>query len=756
MIDPISTIRTDDPSLSDDSWDRSDPSAVAHFRQSLAFHEKPPTDTASAPHVAPSLVSRFASMVESAPASPAPAPTSPAPNPSDSAPPIVSRFASMVEAAPAAPAPAPTSPASNPFDSAPSLVSRFASMVESAPASPAPAPTSPAPKPFDSAPPNVSRFASMVESAPAAPAPAPTSRASAPVTRETLAAAASSALAQAAAFSGSGTPVFLDPAFPMFPSSDSPFSTPPSIEAALARPPAAPQPLAGGSGVTPEHFVSPDASAIARFREALAIHEGIQTDFSKSVAALSAAASSALPPATPIVEAPSTPRVIPLAPPLADELAPVRTFTSSDGTVLPYRLYQPSSSDATPVTSTSAPPLVLFLHGAGTRGSDGAALANNISFRSLLGWAQTHEPAIILAPQCPQDSQWVNTPWGDTTHTYTPAPPPHTAAALELLDKTLATLPVDLSRVYVCGNSMGGYATWDILVRRPGLFAAALPMCGGGDPASTAPVCRDVPVWAFHGDADDVVPVENTRSMVDALRADPGRVAEIRYREYPGVSHDCWTSTISNAEVLGWLFAQRRSAPAPTPATAPRETDLVSVASAPDTPAPAPATAPRKSDPVSVASAPDTSAPDDDTATMAAAIQAAALAQSPVAAPAVADVAPVAATAATPAATPDAAVRAAFEPVVAAVAEAIQVSPDLATKGEGEIRIQLKPDTLDGSTVQISVSGADLTVAFLPATPSAAALLQTHIPELAALLAERVPTWRTSVRMAGASRKDTP
>ena len=604
--------------------------------------------------------------------------------------------------------------------------------------------------------------------------------------------------------------------------------------------------------MSPEHFVSPDASAIARFREALAIHEGIQTDFSKSVAALSAAASSALPPATPIVEAPSTPRVIPLAPPLADELAPVRTFTSSDGTVLPYRLYQPSSSDATPVTSTSAPPLVLFLHGAGTRGSDGAALADNISFRSLLGWAQTHEPAIILAPQCPQDSQWVNTPWGDTTHTYTPAPPPHTAAALELLDKTLATLPVDRSRIYVCGNSMGGYATWDILVRRPGLFAAALPMCGGGDPAATAPVCRDVPVWAFHGDADDVVPVENTRSMVDALRADPGRVAEIRYREYPGVSHDCWTSTVSDAEVIGWLFAQRRSAPAPAPApapataprkadpvsvasapdtpapapataprkadqvsvasapdrpapapataprkadpvsvasapdtpapapataprkadqvsvasapdrpapapaTAPRKADQVSVASAPDRPAPAPATAPRKSDPVSVASAPDTSAPEDDTATMAAAIQAAALAQSPVAAHAVADVAPVAATAAAPAATPEAAVRAAFEPVVAAVAEAIQVSPDLATKGEGEIRIQLKPDTLDGSTVQISVSGADLTVAFLPATPSAAALLQTHIPELAALLAERVPTWRTSVRMAGASRKDTP
>ena len=171
----------------------------------------------------------------------------------------------------------------------------------------------------------------------------------------------------------------------------------------------------------------------------------------------------------------------------------------------------------------------------------------------------------------------MDTPWGDVKHTYSPVPPPHTAAALELLDKTLASLPVDRSRILVCGNSMGGYATWDLLVRRPGLFAAALPVCGGGVPALAAETSRDVSVWAFHGDADSTVPVENTRAMVDALRADPVRTAEIRYREYPGVSHDSWTATFSDPAVLTWFFDQHRVSPS-TPAVT-RET-LATAASA--------------------------------------------------------------------------------------------------------------------------------------------------------------------------------
>ena len=113
-----------------------------------------------------------------------------------------------------------------------------------------------------------------------------------------------------------------------------------------------------------------------------------------------------------------------------------------------------------------------------------------------------------------------------------------------------------------------------------------------------------------------------------------------------------------------------------------------------------------------------------------------------------AEVSPVRLEPTAPVATPAAVVRAAFEPAVEAVAEAIQVSSDLATRGEGEIRIQLKPAVLDGSAVQISVSGSDMAVTFHPATPDVAALLQSHAPELAVLLSERVPAWHATVHVS--------
>lgn len=533
-----------------------------------------------------------------------------------------------------------------------------------------------------------SRISPLMEVAPAAstrihdsaPELTPSTTRAPVVTRETLAAAASSALATITAFADSTAPVFRDHGFPMQTTSDSPFATPPCIEAALARTPAAPTALAtsiapaataaiGAPGEVPTRLASPDPSAIARFREAMSLHEDIQADFSKSVAALTAAATAALPPATLPVEATSEPpRVVPLSPPVIDKLAPVQSFTSSDGTVLPFRLYQPSSprdKTAQAADAPSAIPLVLFLHGAGTRGSDGTALANNISFRSLLGWVQTHEPAIVLAPQCPADEKWVDTPWEAVQHDYAPVPPPHTAAALELLDQTLATLPADRSRIYVCGNSMGGYATWDALVRRPGFFAAALPVCGGGVPEKAVQASRDVPVWAFHGDADDVVPVENSRSMVAALRADASRTAEIRYREYPEVRHDCWTATFSDPQVLSWLFAQSR-----------------------------------------------TDAPD------------------------------------IPRISPETSVRAAYQAVEKAIVDTIRTTPDIATHGVGDILIRLKPSVLDGSTVQISVSGNDLSVAFLPASTDAASVLQSHAAELSAMLAAKFPAWTPSVSVA--------
>ena len=129
---------------------------------------------------------------------------------------------------------------------------------------------------------------------------------------------------------------------------------------------------------------------------------------------------------------------------------------------------------------------------------------------------------------------------------------------LLLLQEALAKYPVDRSRIYATGISMGGYGTWDIIQRKPELFAAAIPICGGGD-ASLAPKIKDIPIWIFHGDADPVVPVVRSRDMYGALKAIG---ANVRYREYPEAGHDVWTRTYSDTEVLKWLFAQKRPAAA--------------------------------------------------------------------------------------------------------------------------------------------------------------------------------------------------
>ena len=768
-------------------------------------------------------------QVESVPTTTAPVSIAPAPHAVESVPtPVVSAPAASVVSAPAAPAPAPA-PTTNPLSGGAGGTPRPLQV---------PAPTAP----------------SLVESVPIASiatTPAPTRRADA----APLAAAAAGTLAQAAAFEASAA-TLTTAAFPLLTAATTPVAPayPPvqsvpiataapvphpveSVPTATAPASIAPAPhtvesvptpvvAAAPSFSSPHAMISPmppssPASAPEPTPETLATAASATmaqaASFEASVAQFASSPIVSSPLSAPVEKpvpisatpAPVSPTAvpvdaaskIPVSPTEANLMAPVAMFTATDGTTIPYRAYIPAPAQPESAQTTTPAvqfPLVLFMHGAGTRGSDGVAIADNISFRSLLGWVKNHEPAIVLAPQCPADEKWVDTPWGDVRHTYSPVPPPHTAAALELLDKALASLPVDRSRILVCGNSMGGYASWDLLVRRPGLFAAALPVCGGGVPDLTAETSRDVAIWAFHGDADPAVPVENTRGMVEALRADPARTAEIRYREYPGVSHDSWTPTFTDPEVLSWFFAQHRAGPAAPAVTretlaaeasaallratalsdsatafavtaqpvlaaasndgqavlgqpAPTSATPVPQAPAPE-PAPALATSPTSADPVPTAPVPGSvppSAPDAED--IAAAIQAAPLPASPQVDSSLVTRHSSLAEAVSPASI----VRAAFEPAVEAVAEAIQISPDIATKGEGEIRIQLKPAVLDGSTVQISVDGNDMSIVFTPATPDAAALLQAHTPELATLLAERVPAWRTSVAVAGTNgRRD--
>jgi predicted peptidase len=115
--------------------------------------------------------------------------------------------------------------------------------------------------------------------------------------------------------------------------------------------------------------------------------------------------------------------------------------------------------------------------------------------------------------------------------------------------------PVDPDRVYLTGISMGGSGTWDFVTRHPGVFAAAVPVTGVGDPAR-APVVAKLPIWAFHGTLDAISPVENARTMKRALEA--AGSTHFRLSELEGVGHDSWRRAYGQLETFRWLLAQRR------------------------------------------------------------------------------------------------------------------------------------------------------------------------------------------------------
>ena len=215
-----------------------------------------------------------------------------------------------------------------------------------------------------------------------------------------------------------------------------------------------------------------------------------------------------------------------------------------------YRLLRPAR-----VEPGRRYPVVLFLHGAGERGSD-----NTAQLKFLPTWMADPElrerhPCFLVAPQCRTDHRWVEVPWTDTQSTpQAPEPTTDLAAAVAALDAVLAAEPADADRVLLTGLSMGGYGSWTLAARSPERFAAVLPICGGGDEA-TAPRLAKLPIWAFHGDGDKVVPVGRSRSMIEAIRAAGGAPT---YSELEGVGHDSWTPAYRDPAVLDWFFAQRR------------------------------------------------------------------------------------------------------------------------------------------------------------------------------------------------------
>ncbi len=200
-------------------------------------------------------------------------------------------------------------------------------------------------------------------------------------------------------------------------------------------------------------------------------------------------------------------------------------------------------------------PLVLFLHGAGERGDDNRNQLKYLPAQMALPEMQQQYPCFLLAPQCPL-GKWWNSPGRRAEGEPTQGLSEVMQAVEGQLAEVLAAEPIDRERVLLTGLSMGGYGSWDLACRHPEWFAAVVPICGGGDPKQVARLVG-VPVWAVHGDADNVVPVGQTQRMVEALRAAGG---EPKYSELPGVGHNSWTPAYDDpAGVLPWMFEQRNT-----------------------------------------------------------------------------------------------------------------------------------------------------------------------------------------------------
>jgi predicted peptidase len=205
-------------------------------------------------------------------------------------------------------------------------------------------------------------------------------------------------------------------------------------------------------------------------------------------------------------------------------------------------------------------PVILFLHGAGERGTDGLK-QTQVGLGSAVRMNPERFPAIIIFPQIPLGRAWV-------------ADPAHLATST--LDESIKEFHGDTDRIYLTGLSMGGYGTWFLAFENPKRFAAIVPICSGIIPPANLPELKQIPAtvgvtdpyavvaekikaiptWVFHGAADDVIPVTESRKMVDAFKR---LGAPVRYTEFEDVEHDSWDPAYAKSELWTWLFSQRHN-----------------------------------------------------------------------------------------------------------------------------------------------------------------------------------------------------
>jgi predicted peptidase len=200
-----------------------------------------------------------------------------------------------------------------------------------------------------------------------------------------------------------------------------------------------------------------------------------------------------------------------------------------------YGLFTPNNLDA-----SKSYPLIVYLHG-----------SRDTVSRELIWYGESVQgsnPCFVLTPKCEESDQgWGNT-WSDG-HTEA------TTKTLALVDSLIKHHNINVNRLYLYGISMGGFGVFSILSKERGKFAAGYSVCGGSK-VSAADKLVDTPLWIFHGEMDDIVPVSLSRDIYKEIIKLGGR--KVRYTEYPGVKHNSWENVSREKSLNDWLFAQKK------------------------------------------------------------------------------------------------------------------------------------------------------------------------------------------------------
>ncbi|MFM7089482.1 MAG: alpha/beta hydrolase fold domain-containing protein [Bacteroidota bacterium] len=226
-----------------------------------------------------------------------------------------------------------------------------------------------------------------------------------------------------------------------------------------------------------------------------------------------------------------------------------REFLDNKGIKMPYRILLPIDYDC-----SKKYPLLVFLHGSGERGEDNEAQLKHGANLFLQEDTRKNFQAIVVFPQCPNGESWSSMESDSTgkwDFPFTKEPSRQMKLLQGLLNEVMVNNCVDDRKVYLGGLSMGAFGILEWMAREPNRFAAAFPICGGGNTLLTAIYGSKIPTWFFHGDADAVVPVQYSRELVEKIKAEKGNV---QYTEYPGIGHDSWNNAFKEPNLLSWLL----------------------------------------------------------------------------------------------------------------------------------------------------------------------------------------------------------